>query len=606
MSIPSTDTPAEDAPATDAGEGDVFPAVTPFWERMPRLFAFPLQRAALQRNVLATLAFCVVLWLALPQLPQAPVRSIALLLLGWISTSLYVAGFAFLVIERSSVGYLDTRDYPRGEPSAHPFRPVKMFFVVVFVPVAIAVLGALGLPGPLVLVALLLFALLLPASVMVLTMTDSFAEAVNPGRCAGVALGIGPPYLLLCLFLFMLSVSSRQAIALLFGGHAAVPGAGTDLQAVRGTLLLSIFAFTLVQNYFLVLTCALIGYAMYQYSAALGIAVVGPGDTRRPGGVSAATHGRRVREALIGKMIEAGEFREALELLSDELRQRPNDLSLHVRLHALLLQEGSRPRIEDHAARYLELLLAAGSLKEALALFQQTREMFPEFLPREPAHLPQLASAAIDVPDPKLAALLVRGFDKKYPGHPSIPEVYVVGARILLLTGRTREAKALFQHVNTTYPHSAAADQARRFLARFGPATAAPPTQPAASARVPLTGPPARPPAPAPPAAVPPPVAVRPPAPPSSPAPLLAPARAAPAVSEPEYMVEDVPEPGPQPDIFLEAEPEAAREPEVLLEPAPAPEPVRRPPPRDSAPPSYIDLVLDPGEPPANPAPPRR
>ena len=325
-------------------------------------------------------------------------------------------------------------------------------------------------------------------------------------------------------------------------------------------------------------------------------------------------------------MIEAGEFREALELLSDELRQRPNDLSLHVRLHALLLQEGSRPRIEDHAARYLELLLAAGSLKEALALFQQTREMFPEFLPREPARLPQLASAAIDVPDPKLAALLVRGFDKKYPGHPSIPEVYVVGARILLLTSRTREAKALFQHVTATYPQSAAAAQARLYLARFGPATAPPATQPAASARFPMTGPPARPPATMPPAAVPPPAAARPPAPPRPPAPMVAPATAAsaptPPESVPEYMVEDVPEPGPQPDIYLAPEPEPAREPEVLLEPAPAPaaapapapkpepeaeaEPTRRPAPQDGTPPSYIDLVLDPGEPPPSPSAPRR
>lgn len=663
METPSPDretaTPeaAQDAAATVPALG-----VTPFWERMPRLFAFPFQRPPLQRNVLATLAFCIVMSLALPQLPAAPLRSIALLLVGWISTSLYMASYAFLVIERSSVGYLDSRGYPKGDGDAHPWRPVKMFLVMVCVPLVIVVLGALGLPGALVVLALLLFALLLPASVMVLTMTDSFAEAVNPARCANTAMGIGPPYLLLCLFLMMLWISSRQAISLLLGGPATVPGAGVDLQAARGTLALSIFIYTLVQNYFLVLTCALIGYAMYQYGGVLGIAVVGPGETQRPGSTSAAAHERRIREALIGKMIAGGEFREAMELLSDELRQRPNDLSLHVRLHAVLLQEGSRPRIEDHAARYLELLLAAGNLKDALALFEKTREMFPDFLPREPARLPQLAGAAIDAANPKLAAQLVRGFDKKYPGHASIPEVYVVGARILLLTQRQNDAKALLQHVTKSYPDNPAAAQARRFLARFEPGAAAQtlpgPARFATMGTV-LTGPAARRPPEAPPlpraavdtapkapvgapppgqAATPtpstlPPTPIPTPTPALTPAPIPAPilpqapvAASMPiAEPEPEFMVEDVAEPGPYPDIFLEAEPELPVEPAIVLAPlhqAPlpgaeavaVPEPLpgagvpeeRKPEPAaDSAPPSYLDLVLEPGERPAPEAPAR-
>ncbi|SPE23950.1 conserved membrane hypothetical protein [Burkholderiales bacterium] len=453
-------------------------AVTPFWQRMPRLFLFPLQRAPLLRNVFSTLLFCVVAMFSYPYLATAPLRAGLLILFAWCAAALYIARFAFLVIERSAFGYLDSRTYPRQEESGDWRRPVKMFLVMVVVPALIIVVGHLVLPGVLVLLALLAFALLLPASVMVMTMTDSFADAVNPTRCARTAWSIGPPYLLLCLFLLMLLIGSQQALHVLLPGpgHAAAPAADaahavdaatTAAPVSMVSLGLTWLVVSLVGNYFLVLTCALIGYTMFQYNAVLGIAVVGPGDTRVRGPMSSSAHARRLREALIGKLVAAGEFREAIELLSDELRARPADLSLHARLHTLLLHEGAKPRIEDHAERYLELLLAASNVKEALTLFEQTRKLIPTFSPRDPARLPQLAGAAIEAIRPELAAELIRGFDRKYPGHPKIPEVYVVGGRVLLQADRASEAQALLQHVTKSYPDSPAAAEAKRYLARF-------------------------------------------------------------------------------------------------------------------------------------------
>jgi len=55
MNTPAPD-PAGSGPATPGGDeaAAASPAVTPFWQRMPLLFAFPLQRPALLRNVAAT------------------------------------------------------------------------------------------------------------------------------------------------------------------------------------------------------------------------------------------------------------------------------------------------------------------------------------------------------------------------------------------------------------------------------------------------------------------------------------------------------------------------------------------------------------------------
>jgi len=462
-------------PGTLPGEEPGAPAaaVTPFWQRMPSMFMFPLQRPPLVRNFAASTLFTLLVWAGLPELQQAPLRWGLLIFASWVGTSLYIARFGFLVIERTASGYLDSRKYPQQEAEPNWWRPVKMFLVLVFVPVFISLMGVLFLPKGLVVAALLAFALLLPASVMVLTMTDSFAEAVNPARCLQTATSIGPPYLLLCLFLFLLSISSRQAIGLLLGGtgaaagHAGTAGAEAGLAAVRGYVGASVFVFTLVGNYFLVLTCTLIGYAMYQYSGVLGIDVVGPGEAQRGGPVSASAHERRVREAMIGKLIAAGEFRDAMELISDEMRSRPNDLSLHVRMHKLLIHEGSRPPIEAHADRYLELLMAKSNFPEALALYEETTKMFPEFTPHDVGRLPQLAGAALDALKPDLAAHLIRGFDRRYPGHPKIPDVYVIGARIMLQAEHAKEARRLLEHVIKNFADSPAAAQAGRFLARF-------------------------------------------------------------------------------------------------------------------------------------------
>jgi hypothetical protein len=96
--------------------------------------------------------------------------------------------------------------------------------------------------------------------------------------------------------------------------------------------------------------------------------------------------------------------------------------------------------------------------------------MFADFAPRDPARLPQLAGAAIDALKPDVAAQLIRGFDRKYPGHPKVPDVYVIGARILLQSDRAAEAQRLLEYVTATYPASAAAAEAKRYLVRFAPA----------------------------------------------------------------------------------------------------------------------------------------
>lgn len=447
---------------------------------MPKFFLFPTHKAALVRIGGAALAYGIAGWIFGRSLLTAPLAGSLLVLAVTAVAWVFIARYGFLVIERTAAGYLHPNQYPEFAEPGSPYRPYKMFLVMVLVPILIGIVGAVFTSPSLMLVLFLAFALLLPAAAMVLTMTDSFFEAINPVRSIAVARKIGKPYFALCLFLLLLLLSSQQAADLvlprLLEGRLAAHGerlaAGAAPQALAGaigaTLGLAFFVLGFIGNYFFVLMCVLIGYTMYQYADRLGIAVVGPGEARTIGRVSSAAHKRRVRDALIGQMVAAGEIREAIAMVNEDLRERPHDLSLHGRLHKLLLIEGSTPRIEDHAERYLDLLVATDNAREALPLVEAAFARKADYEPRKLELIAPLARAAIAAGKPKLAAQLIRGFDKRHRMHPEIPNVYLIGAQLMLEGGAPPEqARRLLQHLLDRYPQHPAAAEARRLVERL-------------------------------------------------------------------------------------------------------------------------------------------
>jgi hypothetical protein len=320
---------------------------------------------------------------------------------------------------------------------------------------------------------------------MVMTMTDSFFDSINPQRCIELARKIGKPYLALVLFLLLLLISSQQATELVvprlgmqMQEHAKTLQGGAGPQAIAGaigrTMGWGFFMLTFIGSYFFFLMCSLIGYTMYQYADVLGVSVVGPGDARTIGRISSAEHQRRARDALIGQMVAAGEIREAIDMLNADLREKPSDLSLHARLHKLLLIEGATPRIEDHAERYIELLVNTDNAREALPLVESAFARRADYEPRKLELVVPLARAALAAGKAKLAAQLIRGFDKRHRMHPDIPHVYLLGAQIMLEAGAPQEqAKRMLEHVVSNYSEHPAAVEAKRLVERLSRLSAA-------------------------------------------------------------------------------------------------------------------------------------
>jgi hypothetical protein len=443
--------------------------VEPFWQRIHKFFTLPLDRAVLLR--IAGLGAATVVALALIFLGGfgvllAVVAVLAVLVVG--------ARYGFKIIERSSKGFLQPSDYPLSdEDLVSPYLPYKFVAINFVFGALFAILTAIARGNEFValVVWLLLFVAVVPAATMRLVITGSLRGALLPGEIVALVQRIGKPYAALAAFIFCADLCRTYGMVALgvaggLGGGALGLAGGAKPGLGFGGLSL-VFFMSMGFWYFTYVICALIGYAMYQYADRLDISVLGPGERSLRSKATARTVDikARTRDALIGQMVSAGEIKEAIELLSEDLRERPADLSLHARLHRLLVAEGSSLTIDDHADKYMTLLVKSQNWREALELFEETVSRRPDWAPRDVVNIVPLAQAALRAGKPKQAGLLIRGFDKKNPNHPDIPRAYLVGAQIMAeYAGKPDEARRILEYLVKRYAGDPAATEASRYL----------------------------------------------------------------------------------------------------------------------------------------------
>ena len=444
-------------------------AIEPFWERIHKFFLLPLDRAVLVRlAAFGAAGVLVVLLLFLGAL------GIVLMLAGGLALLVIGARYGFKIIERSSKGFLRPSDYPLSdEDLVSPYLPYKyvamnIVFGLVFVLAALATRGSEFFS---VVVWMLLFVGVMPAATMRLVITGSLRSALNPSEIVSLIKRMGKPYAALVGFVFVADLCRSYGIAAIgfAGGLGAVAAglAGGPRAGLGFGAIVLVFFMSVGFWYFTYMICALVGYSMYQYADKLDISVVGPGEQSLRSTATARTVDlkARTRDALIGQMVTAGEIKEAIDLLSDDLRDRPSDLSLHARLHRLLIAEGNRLRIEDHTDKYLTLLVKSQNWREALELYDEAMTRRADWTPRDAANVVPLAQAALRAGKAKEAGLLIRGFDKKNPNHADIPRAYLVGAQLMAeYASKPSEAKRILEHVVQRYAADPAATEAARYL----------------------------------------------------------------------------------------------------------------------------------------------
>lgn len=442
-------------------------ALKPFWQRIHRFLLLPLDRAVLYRVAGQSAAFVAAF---------APLYlgtfGVVLMLLAVSATFVIGAGYGFKIVERSSRGFLLPGEYALSSDDLVSSNVPYKYVAINLLGGALVALFIMLSGGSLfiaIVAQFLVFAGLVPAATMRLVKTGSLRGALNPGEMIALVSRIGKPYAALAGFVFVVDCCRAYGLAAL--ALSGEPATGGVVNSIRAELGLQSMVLLLLLSagfwYFTYTICAMIGYTMFQYADQLDISIMGPGERAMRSVANARTIDvrARTRDSMIGQLVSAGDVKEAIDLLSHDFRERPHDLSLHARLHRLLIAENNTPRIEHHTDRYLALLVKSENWREALELVEESLARRASWTPSHADHIAPLAHAAVRAGKPHLAGTLIKGFDRKYSVHADIPRVYLIGAQLMAeWGGKPEEARRILEHLLQRFPADAVAPEAGRYL----------------------------------------------------------------------------------------------------------------------------------------------
>jgi len=413
------------------------PGIPPYWTRFGSFFIYPLGMEPL----LACLGFGLLTGLATMLFIPANFILLLLVLAGTLR-------YGYKVLERTARGHID--DGLVFVESAHggKYLPYKQFVVIAIGLTLCGYASHLG-GNHLAAVLFVLFAMTLPANTMLLAVSNDLGESISPPRLWSVMYGIGVPYLGLCACLLLLSSSSGVLLRFL------VPLVSPALIGVLGGF---------VGAWFTVVMFRLMGYALYQYHDVLGVAVDLGFERQAPAGPREDP--ARQRAQRVAALLKAGDYDEAIALARAEVAEMPGDFAANQRLHRLLQAiPGQESALQAHAGEWLQSLLHGGKFPQAVDVLEIVWQSQPDYRPTLPSLILPLASACFDARRYDSAARLIKGFDRRSPGHADVPEIYLLGARLLIEHRRDEaQARRVLDALRQHYPATPAASEAVRLL----------------------------------------------------------------------------------------------------------------------------------------------
>ena len=407
-------------------------------------FGFPFQWGPL--FYLLVLSVCSLLGLGLAGLLPAPI-AIGLVELGIL---LAVSRYGFRIIQQASRGLLHSRDFMPDWQGSNTSLPWKLLGVLLVWGV---VAGFVARVHPVLgVVVNLLLSFALPAIVITLVQDESFAQSVNPAAWWRVMRAVGGSYVVLVLFVMMLSQGSGVAL-------------GMVAPFVSKVLLLPVG--NAVMIYFSFVMASLVGYVMYQHHEALGIDL--QRQPREEGTVAQDPVAARSRETdrHVSEMVTSGNLGHALDIAYEAQRVNPDDLQANARYHQVLaLMSDKNDTLAHHAGRYIPLLLRRDMTSRAVEVFKCCRERGLAVVLDNPDHLLALARHQLKQGEAEAAYATMKDFEKTYPGHALVPAALEFLVRVLVQgLGRKEPAQALVRALATRYPCSPHTEEAR-WLAR--------------------------------------------------------------------------------------------------------------------------------------------
>ncbi|MFC4160125.1 tetratricopeptide repeat protein [Chitinimonas lacunae] len=402
--------------------------IAPYWNRFPSFFLYPFSFEPLLTLVVLSVIGVFGLYTLKP------------IALVWM---FLLFRYCFRVLERTALGFLNSDSGAFMTGHGGRYLPYKQFLIILFFIVLVAAFGALLGPVPALLVGFVLL-LVLPASIMVLAVTNSLIDALNPNHLWPMVSEIGLPYFGMVGCLTMLT-SSGGAVEMLLA----------PLLPEAAQVFVSLFA----AGFFAIVSYRLMGYVMYQYHREIGLEVRVQFDDRQN-----VNDPKAQQAAELAELLKSGRIDEALEQTRQATRDYPMDIDVHERYHQLLRRLPDRqPQLAEHAQRFLPLLMSEQRASMAVRVIESVLEVVPDFQPAQPREVLPLATAAFEQRRFEVAMKLMRGFDRRHPKHSDIPGIYLLGARILCEHLRNdAQALLILSNIRQRFPDHPASVEAEK------------------------------------------------------------------------------------------------------------------------------------------------
>jgi len=413
---------------TDLGYEAMIP---PFWHKIPLFFKIPLSLSSL---VVMLVVLCI----------------------GYIFSWIPIVGWLMLLIVTPAIflkyAYLTLQNVASGELLAPDFKTLledsdysivfKQMFVFIFLFAPMTKIFGISLILGLIWYFLILF--LMPATVMVLSVEQSFLKAINPLVLISFVMRIGFSYLGLYLLIMIISGGPTIIMQMFFGL--------SELQVNNASVNIFAFIFYVVlQMYFTLVIFAIMGYVLLRFHHRLGYDISAPIEELFGNKLKAP----KVHPLLKDVEVLARENRpmDALYRLRDRLPENASDMVLRMRFHKMLFSNKKYEAMLEHAPAYIQLLLGSNDKAQAVDVYRDCLVSDKNFSLDDVENYLLLAETMLQVGQYKLIVRLLNGFHKQFPNYEKTPEVYFVLARALS-DGLDNDSKALsvLNFIVTKYP----------------------------------------------------------------------------------------------------------------------------------------------------------
>lgn len=322
------------------------------------------------------------------------------------------------------------------------FKQLGVVVGILLLPALVVAAGAKVLGGLFFFLALLA----VPAGIMILALSESLTQALNPLNQLKLITTVGWPYLLLW-FALTAVISAPDLAAWAF--------VDTTLEEA-GLFVIGALAF-----YSTVVAYALMGYLLFQHADALGIA----GYQERGRSLSMEKYQQRAGLGLSHIYAREGRMEEALGAVERGLGAQPLDPALHERKHRLLKSMKAVKPLVRHSQEYCNLLANAGNPGSATAVLEDTWRFQKDFRLQNPAAALAIAGVFYQQGKFRQAKKLLVNLHRDHPDFDELGRAYLLLARIYMEGFDNRDnAVRILKFLQQKRPLAIQSDEGRRLL----------------------------------------------------------------------------------------------------------------------------------------------